>query len=288
MKFRISWQEFKADPLRLVWVALYTLVFGFAFFPLVAFIVKLFNRDIFLYNSFAPFVEAGGFMIAQGVARFSGKEIVPEWTLYHTLILAEIVTCYVIAPALFLWGLKERAVWRQASAERRFPIKIVLALGLSASIVAGVVFLSLAPPWIAYSVRGSLMEAQKVQANKDALINDLNFAALRVQSFYYVDVREGGGGGRWMNIRRDGSPTLTMDDIGLSTPMAQRVFGKLFPQQPSRFLMNVHTADSLTITGVAVEKGDVENFENADGRKGRIQVSIAVTPKKIKVTLDNE
>lgn len=287
MKFRISWQEYKADPLRITWVVLYALVFGFAFFPLVAFVVRLFYPDMFLYITFAPFVEAGGLVIAQGLERFSGKDIVPVWTASQTHIVFQIVLIYVIAPALSLWGLKERAVWRQASGERRFPTKIVLALGLSASIVAGVVFLSLIPPWIAYSVRVSMMQAQKVQANKDALINDLNYAALRVQSFYYVEVGEGGGGGRWMNIQRDGSPTLTMDDIALSTPIVQKVVGKLFPQQPSRFLMKVHTADSLTVTGVAVETGDYENFENADGRSGRIQVSIAVTPKRIKVTLDN-
>ncbi len=287
MKFRISWQDYKADPLRLIWVVLYAFVFGLALFPLVAFAVRLFYPDLFLYITFAPFVEVGGSIIEQGLERFSGKEIVPVWTAFHTHIVSEIVTCYVIAPALFLWGLRERAVWRQVSGERRFPTKIVLALGLSASIVMGVAFLSTIPPFIAYSVRLSMQNAQKAQANKDVLINDINYVALKAQSFYFVDVKDGGGGGRWANIQRNGSPELGIDEIAPAKPVTGDVVGKLFPQQPSRFVLAVRTADSLTVKGVATEEGDFADFENADGRRGRIQVSIAVTPKRIKVTFDN-
>jgi hypothetical protein len=183
--------------------------------------------------------------------------------------------------------LRERVLWRQGSGERRFPTKIVLALGLSGSILIGVAFLSTIPPFIAYSVRLSLMNAQKTFMNKDALTNDINYVALRAQSFYQVDVRDGGGGGRWMNIQRDGNPTLGIDEIGLAAPITGNVVGKLFPQQPSRFVLTVHTADSLTVKGVAAEEGDLNNFENADGRRGRIQTRVIVTPKRIVVTFDN-
>jgi len=132
-----------------------------------------------------------------------------------------------------------------------------------------------------------LMDAQKIFANKDALTNDLNYVALKAQSFYYVDVKDGGGGGRWMNIQRDGNTKVGIDEIGLSTPVTGNVVGKLFPQQPSRFVLTVHTPDSLTVKGVATEEGDLNNFENADGRRGRIQTSVVVTPKRIVVTFDN-
>ncbi len=82
-------------------------------------------------------------------------------------------------------------------------------------------------------------------------------------------------------------PVLGIDEIAPAKPGTGDVVGKLFPQKPSRFVLAVRTADSLTVKGVATEEGDFADFENADGRRGRIQVSIAVTPKRIKVTFDN-
>ena len=288
MKSKISWEDMKSDPLHILWVVGYAILFGAALNVIPGLLLKALtvNRGLLWFGP-VPFVEAGGLKIAEGLDRFSGKEIMLVWTLYHTKIITSIVMCYVIAPPLFVWGLKERMLWRQGSGERRFPAKIVLALGLSSFIVIGVALGSTVPSFIAYSVRVSLMNAQKIFANKDALINDINYVALKAQSFYYVDAKDGGGGGRWMNIKRDGNPTLGIDEIGLATPITGSVVEKLFPQQPSRFVLTVHTPDSLTVKGVATEEGDLNNFENADGRRGRIQTSVVVTPKRIVVTFDN-
>lgn len=288
MKFKIKWDDMTSDPLHIVWVVGYAMIFGLALNLIPGILLRILteNKAATLFG-LAPFVEAGGLKIAEGLDRFSGKEIRSVWTPIHTHIISSIVMCFVIAPPLFVWGLRERMLWRQGSGERRFPTKIALALGLSASIVMGVVLMSTIPPFIAYSVRLSMLNAQKTFANKDALTNDLNYVALKAQSFYYVDVKDGGGGGRWMNIQRDRNPTLGMDEIGLATPIIGNVVGKLYPQQPSHFVLTVHTADSLTVQGVATEEGDLSNFENADGRRGRIQTRVVVTPKRIVVTFDN-
>lgn len=277
-----------SDPLHVVWVVGYAILFGVALNSLNEMLFKgLITLKGTPWHWFAPFLEAGGLKIMEGLDRFSGKEILSVWTTTHTQIISSVVICYVIAPPLFVWGLRERVLWRQGSGQRRFPTKIVLALGLSVSILIGVAFHSTISAFIAYSVRLSLMNAQKTSANKEAVTNDLNYVAMKAQSFYYVDVKDGGGGGRWMNIRRDGNSTVGIDEIGLSAPIIGTVVGKLFPQQPSRFVLTVHTADSITIKGVATEEGDLNNFENADGRRGRIQTSIVVTPKRIAVAFDN-
>lgn len=288
MKSRIRWDDMKSDPLHIVWVIGYALAFGAALNLIPVFGIKLLTGyRMPSWFGLAPFVEAGGLRIAEGIDRFSGKEIKSVWTPVHTHIILSIVMCYVIAPPLFVWGLRERILWRQGSGQRRFPTKITLALGLSGSIMMAALLVSILPPFIAYSVRTSMMNVQRVQANKDALINDISYVALRAQSFCQVDVKDGGGGGRWMNIQRNGNTTIGIDEIGLTSPITGDVVGKLYPQQPSRFFLTVHSTDSLTIKGVATEQGDLSNFENTDGRRGRIQMSVAVTPKRIVVTSDN-
>jgi hypothetical protein len=286
MKFRINVPNFKADPLHTFWVAVAALCFGIAWGLLGTLLVHLTNPGG-IYITPLPFIVVGGDAIAQALGRFSGKELVVVWGRLQTATVIQLVIYYIVAPAAFLWGLKERAVWRQQTGERRFPWKIVLALGATSTIVGSMVLGSLLPPLVHYSVRLSLMEAQRKQANRDAVMWDLNYAALRAQSFYFVDVKDGGGGGRWKNIQREGDPTLTIDEIAPPEPVVQKVAGKLFPQQPSHFRLEVYKADSLVIYGIAVEDGDYSDFANADGQKGKIQFNIAVTPKKIKVTSAN-
>jgi hypothetical protein len=286
MRFRIKVPNFEADPLHTFWVAVYAVCFGIAWSLFGTLLVHLTNPGG-IYITPLPFIMVGGDALAQALDRFSGKELVVVWGGLQTATVIQLVIYYIVAPTAFVWGLNERALWRQQTGERKFPWKIVLSLGTTATIIVSIVLGSLVPPLIHYRVRVSVMEAQRIQANRDALMWDLNYAALRAQSFYFVDVKDGGGGGRWKNIQRKGNPTLTIDEIAPPEPVVQNVAGKLFPQQPSKFRLEVHTADSLVVYGIAVEDGDNADFANADGQKGKIQFSIGVMPKKIKFTSEN-
>lgn len=287
MKFRTKWSEFiKRDPLHIGLVIIYAVGFGIA----INFVVNLLVSSLSPLRGLilpVPFTLAGGLRIAEALDRFSGKEMVSAWTSGQTSILVSILVCYVISLPLFVWGMRQRALFRQNPGGQKFPMRIALALGISASFLGEVCLVATVPPFIALSVKSSMQSAQTVQSNKDALISDVNYAALRAQSFYYMDVQDGGGGGKWTDIVREGNPTLGIEEIAPTEPVTGRVLGDFFPQQPSHFILKVHAQDSLTVWGVGHERGDVEDFVNQDGQRGKLQVSITVTPKNVHVTSDN-
>jgi hypothetical protein len=80
---------------------------------------------------------------------------------------------------------------------------------------------------------------------------------------------------------------LGIEEVAPAEPIVGKVTSNLFPQSPSRFLLNVHTQDSLTIWGIGKDEGDIDSFANEDGRRGRLQMKVIVTPKKIYVNSDN-
>jgi hypothetical protein len=292
MKFKIRWSELRSDPLHIVWLLVYAILAGVAINVIPDALNKLLFTDakplwLSSFSRGVPFIEAGGLRIGEALDRFSGKELTSSWGAEQTKILISILVTYVLALPLFVWGMRNRTLWRLETGARRFPTRIVIALGLSGSLVMGSCLLATFPPFISLNVRKSLDNAQRAQSNKDALLNDINYAALRAQSFYYTDVVDGGGGGRWKDIRRAGNPMLGIEEIAPSEPVIGKVVKHFYPQHPSRFLLMVHAQDSLSICGVGNEDGEVDTFANEDGRTGRVQVRAIVTPKRIFVNLEN-
>jgi hypothetical protein len=281
MKFRIEWQRMKADPLHLLWVPIYVLA-GVLLLPLFdsAFVrLGLKVRISYFINFLSIPVIAGGLRIEEGIKRFGGETLVHSWSDHTTIVLYAILSSIILLP-FFEWALKERARWRE-NPKPGFPFKIVVSVGLTGSLLFGTVWLSAFGPIRSASAYRSLHRGQTVSANKDALINDLNFLALKAQSFYFVPTKEGGGGGRWLNIQGKSNQALTLQDIEHHEPIIGRVIGDAFPQKPSRFVLQVFGEDSLAIWGIGSELGDDTTFVNKNGERGKLELQMLVTPKKI-------
>lgn len=273
MKFRIDWQLIKSDPLHPLWVVGFAIV-GSTF----AWVSNVFGTSVrgLWKPILEPAVSAGGVRIQEGLAFFRGDPV-GGWNLDHSLILLSIIFLYVILPPLFLWAIKARARWRQMP-RSRFPLKIFVSLGLTGSLVLFIATYSIIGPTFAIYVYRSLHSGQKVQANKDVMMHDLAFMALRAQSFYFVPVKDGGGGGRWLNVQKASNQALTLQEIEPVEPVLRRISD--FPQKPSKFVLEVFREDSLAIWGIGSEPGNDVTFVNKDGQKGKLEFQMIVTPKK--------
>lgn len=289
MKFKIDWQRITSDPLHILWITGYAIVFGFVFSLLNAALSRLLaeGRILNLIVLPVPFVSAGGLLIQEGLERFSGHPISHTWRIEHTFLLLSIIFSYVIVFPLVLWGLRERAQWRQSPRSGKFPYSIALSLGAGGFFLSSIVLLSVVGPLISFQVHRSMRNAQAVEANRDALISDLGLTALKAQSFYFASTDDGGGGKRWLNIKGRSKPSLTIEEIWLSEPVLARIYGSAFPQRSSSFVLKVFKEDSLAIWGIGTEKGDDENFTNKNGEKGKLQVYGVVSPTKMVVQMDN-
>lgn len=277
MKFKIDWQRMKSDPLHLLWVVGYCIAGGIPFILLVN---ALGSDSIYMWSLEPVPSVAGGMRIAEGIERFRGHPVVHSWNLGHTLILLSTIFFYIILLPLFIWAMNKRARWREIP-QSRFPLKIVVFLGLTGWHVFVTVAYSILGPIATTLVFRSLRQVQTVQSNKDVLINDLNFLALKAQSFYFVPTKEGGGGGRWLNIQRKSNQALTLQEIEHHEPILGWIYGDAFPQKPSKFVLEVFTEDSLAIWGIGSERGDNTTFVNKDGQHGKLELQMIVTPKKL-------
>ncbi len=228
-----------------------------------------------------PYVVAGGLKIADGLDRFSGNPIIQEWKSEHLFLLLSILVSYVLAVPSFIWAIKERQHWRENHARGKFPIRIAFAIGIGGAFVVPMLLISAVGPVMSSSVRSKMQEAQTVYANRDAVMYELNLMALKAQGSYFVSLGEGGYGGKWMNIQRKGSPTVTLEELQVQEPDLNRVYAELYPQRPSKFVLEVYSEDSLAIWGIGAETSEGSLFVNKDGQQGKNQAHAVVTPKKV-------
>lgn len=271
----------KTDRLHWVWMVCYVgvaLILG-GILNLALYPSDLLGRSVAITPF--PYIFAGGLRIADGLDRFSGNQIIREWKSEHLFLLLSILVSYILAVPSFIWALKERQQRRENQPGRKFPIRIVLAFAIGGAFVVPMLLISVIGPVASSSVRATMQKAQTLVVNRDAVMYELNMMALKAQSSYFVPLGEGGCGGRWMNIQRKGAPTVTLEELQVQEPDLNRVYAELFPQRPSKFVLEVYSEDSLAIWGIGAETWEGSLFVNKDGQQGKTQAHAVVTPRKV-------
>jgi len=289
MNFRINWDAVRSDYLHPVWILGYA-VAGFVIFQVFLSLIPspLADRQATFLGLSLPYVDAGGMLIADGLKRFSGDPIPSGWTGSQTWLLISVMLTYAVAAPLFVWGLRERTQRKQDPGRRGFPLSVVLSLGLSGPLLLGTLMMSTFGWYLSSSVWGSMKEAQRISSNRDYLINTVSLMAVNAQSFYHVPVKEGGGGGRWANIQGRPSSTIQLEEIVDTVRSLRHVFLPHFsPMEPHKFILEVHSIDSLSIWGLGEKEGNDPLFVNKDGSEGRHQVWASVTPGNYIVRVQN-
>jgi hypothetical protein len=163
-------------------------------------------------------VYAGGQTIANGLLEFSGKgpTSVPDQRMRASLI--SILITLIVAPTLCLAGIRSRAL---TPGVRSGPVHwrashVVYLLGMFVTVV--VIVMGVVSAVLQLSVSVSLRQSQAVQSNKDEMINDLNWIAIRVREYRALPVRFGGGAGSYQgfvlgpSLAHTGQGSYTVED----------------------------------------------------------------------------
>ena len=283
MKFKIDWQQVRADPLHLGRIAIYIVVFGIL--VSIVDVDGIFFRELPQWvhaipgwGILAPQAMAGGLQAEEAIERMSGQPKNRSWRRTHSGILIGILLLFILGPTLLVWGLRTRAQWRQMSAPRGSPFRIAAALTVGGYLFVGLTVTTMMTSLVSLRNFRTQKSESALAANRDALALDLSLMAFKAQTFYHLPTKDGGGDGHWTKLPGREPSTLTLEDLALGKSLMAHILDPLFPQQPSRFVLEVFKEDSLAIWGIGHERIADPTFLNKDGQRGKIQVQYIVTP----------
>ncbi len=164
-----------------------------------------------------PWVLAGGHTIENGLLAFSGKPPQVPRVENQARILAAFFISMIFCPTFFLLEWRRRKLSGKAPPERG-PLKsstVLYALtGALTLYLAGAIL-----P-IAYSSMSSfesLRHAQAVQSNRDAMINEINMLDMRLEEYFILPKRLGGGEGSFEGFTPSQELATTQDATYLVT-----------------------------------------------------------------------
>lgn len=190
---KIDSREFSSRFLWQLWL-LTVLVMGFAlysakFAPPAKPSGATMNRVV-LY----PWALAGAHTINNGLLAFSGKPPEAPNGKDQVRVLAGFLAVSVLCPTVYFLRWRRRKLASASIAEPE-PWSLVRVFFGMCSVLTLLVTVALPPIAIrAEMVQHSLRDAQAVQSNRDAIINDINFISINVAQFYILPTELGGGG----------------------------------------------------------------------------------------------
>lgn len=297
MKFRInSGAEGEITPFEKQIVSRPVYLFLFAFLLqllYVAFITII--PGGYDYNTinfyFPPAVTAAGEIVVSGINEFSGKTDAGGWNNMHTSGLISMVVFYFFVPALLLltyfkWKVIPIEERMKKSIRKTYAILIVFG-----AIVINLYFLN----WSSFAgqitVRNNINRAQKTSGAADIATGDVSAVFANAMEFLYIPVEKGGGGGKWGNIK-NGDGTIRnyrLPEIsGLHNNSVRRVAGYISAEEAkTNIVMKIENDTTLAVSAVSNTSGGSADFSNADGRKGKVQVSMVIFPSSYKINIDN-
>lgn len=289
MKYKIDWQQLKNDPLHPVWIAANIIVLG----VLVYLVSTLLPKVGFAWPERAiltPYISAGAVQVSESIDRFMGISKDRSVRLVHILLVLQTIFTYVVVPTLLVWGLRARSLWRQADVPRPHPFKIIAALALGGLYLLAFLFMATIGCYQHVQVAKNMIAASSISLNHDILSQELTVTGYQAQAFYFLPVRDGGGGGRWREITGSARASITLDDISNQKMLLAKIIEAdlpEFPQKPNDFVMEVVKEDSLIIWGIGNEPGTASEFRNKNGREGRVQLRADITPETVRISLEN-
>jgi len=142
-----------------------------------------------------PWVIEGGITINHGLQMVSGKiPEAPTLTLQLSFLMS-VVIMFVIAPTLFLFGVRQRAIERDSGKEFHIIRWSSVYLVLGGIVIIGPATQSIPISIIHRQVSSSLREGQAKAENKDNILYELNTIAIRLYEYRVLPKEYGGGNG---------------------------------------------------------------------------------------------
>jgi hypothetical protein len=299
MTFKTKARQIWESPLHPVWIVLAMLEIGVLVLCIDRFVFhggsfwklfrwagppfpQFFMQDIYRLL-WVAYVDAGGIRVSEGISAFNGTLVRGTWRPEHALVIVSMILSYIVGPSLFLWGLVSRKKWISKKPATPSKLRILGATALGGYII----FFALLMPvegslgsWTAWQRMKADSYANGVRDGAIASISTLGFQAQQLRL-----MPEARGGGPWVQ----GEGAITIADLDTVLPRIDRGLWSRDDRAPMKYLLEVHSPDSLTIWGVANAHGGARGttFLNIDGTSGNIQVHAGVTPLNVTTMTDN-
>ena len=143
MNFKTNVDDLKANPLRLRYLFLYGVLVYLFIVSISPYFLNLlysmfdFKLHIIIFTS--PIAFVGALEIFQGIRDFGGDYASIVTPMHHYWILGICIINFILAPALFLWGIKKRTEYVFQGIDKTF---LGMVFGIA---VAGAVLYSASP-----------------------------------------------------------------------------------------------------------------------------------------------
>jgi hypothetical protein len=170
-----------------------------------------------------PWVLAGAHTIENGLLAFSGKPAEPASGTFQVSALAGLLVVGILCPTIFLLRWRRRRLESRGPVEsRQWRISHVF-YGLCGALIVYLSVASLPSAVFGEISRNRLRQAQAVQSNRDAIINELNLLAYDLFQYYVLPKEFGGGEHTYNKYRLPESASKTAEATYAITPGDQMV-----------------------------------------------------------------
>jgi len=256
----------------------------------IAGILLLFIQFPQLFGAVSPYVQKLGYMLSNpsmillefttqsAISRFGGGVGMEGFSFALILGLTGAVIIFGVVPALIVFGYKKSETLN----DKLRPFAWHLGMGL-ALIAIGIGFKASNSFFEFKSVVVASAERQHAMDRLQFELIDLYYDA---SATAFLPHERGGGNGHFTNfLAKDGSTrTIQLSDLD-----------RYNPNGPFEIVISENISDStITMTGVSDLEGNNPDFQNADGRTGRIQMTLTMNPyederlKRLNIKRENE
>jgi len=256
----------------------------------IAGILLLFIQFPQLFGAVSPYVQKLGYMLSNpsmillefttqsAISRFGGGVGMEGFSFALILGLTGAVIIFGVVPALIVFGYKKSETLN----DKLRPFAWHLGMGL-ALIAIGIGFKASNSFFEFKSVVVASAERQHAMDRLQFELIDLYYDA---SATAFLPHERGGGNGHFTNfLAKDGSTrTIQLSDLD-----------RYNPNGPFEIVISENISDStITMTGVSDLEGNNPDFQNADGRTGRIQMTFTMNPyederlKRLNIKRENE
>ena len=253
-------------------------------------ILLLFIQFPQLFGAVSPYVQKLGYMLSNpsmillefttqsAISRFGGGVGMEGFSFALILGLTGAVIIFGVVPALIVFGYKKSETLN----DKLRPFAWHLGMGL-ALIAIGIGFKASNSFFEFKSVVVASAERQHAMDRLQFELIDLYYDA---SATAFLPHERGGGNGHFTNfLAKDGSTrTIQLSDLD-----------RYNPNGPFEIVISENISDStITMTGVSDLEGNNPDFQNADGRTGRIQMTFTMNPyederlKRLNIKRENE
>lgn len=226
------------------------------------------------FGAITPIVQKTGYMLTDpsmilleyatrnAISQFGGDMSMEGFNSALLLGLSGIAIIFVIAPTLILFGYK-----KAETSDRTFRHA---AWHLGTGIVLVAVGFGLYSSISFSSSKSNLTEATEREHALDELQFELIDLYFDASAKVFLPQEKGGGDGQFTNFTANDGSTRNIQLSDLD---------QYNPDSPFEFVMSENISDStITISGVTDVEGNDPDFQNANGRTGKIQLTLMMNP----------